>query len=205
MPWWAAAAVADGAGSTFKSEDGAQLAVKSFHATFGPVAAADPGIAGVDRDRLTSWVGNLREQIAAMAEADGHTSSDYACTFLGAVVGPARAVFLQIGDGAIVVADIHGGEYAWMFWPQHGEFANSTNFFTQQDFAEALEVEVVEGQLTEIALFSDGIERLVLDLANRTVHSPALRPIFSWLATTDPGTGTGTTAIWSSAKMPPSG
>ena len=124
-----------------------------------------------------------------MAAAEAQEFSDYACTFLAAVVGPARAVFMQIGDGAIVVTDSETGEYAWMFWPQHGEFANTTNFVTQQDYESALEIEVVEGYLSGIAIFSDGIERLILNIGGRTVHSPALRPIFRWLAATDPDAG----------------
>ena len=37
-------------------------------------------------------------------------------------------------------------------------------------------------------MFSDGLERLVLDMKGRTVHSPSLRPIFGWLAGTAPST-----------------
>ena len=180
------AAVADGAGSAPKSQEGADLAVASFHSEFGPLAAADPSLASFDRGCLTGWFDQLRNQLGALADTGAHHLSEFACTFLAAVVGPERAVFMQIGDGAIVVTGAEDGDYSWMFWPQHGEFANTTNFVTQQDYDSALEVEVVEGHLDEIAIFSDGIERLVLDLSSRTVHSPALRPIFKWLAGTDP-------------------
>ena len=184
------AAVADGAGSAKRSEEGAQLAVRSFLSTFGPLAAAEPDLEGIDAARLSAWFRDLRGEIAATAEAGGNAFGDYACTFLAAVVGPARSVFLQIGDGAIVVRDRDTEDFSWMFWPQHGEFANTTNFLTQADFESALEVEVVEGELCEIAIFSDGIERLVLDIAGRTVHTPALKPIFTWLAGTLPTVGT---------------
>lgn len=180
------AAAADGAGSAPRSQEGADLAVRSFHSAFGPLAAADPRLAGIDRSRLTAWFDQLRDRIGELADAGAQHPSDFVCTFLAAVVGPERAVFMQIGDGAIVVTDGESGDYSWMFWPQHGEFANTTNFVTQQDYGSALEVEVVEGHLDEIAIFSDGIERLVLDLSSRTVHSPALRPIFKWLAGTNP-------------------
>lgn len=180
------AAVADGAGSASRSQEGAELAVRSFHSEFGPVARADPSLASIDRSRLTAWFDQLRDEIASMADAGLHDPSDFACTFLAAVVGQSRAVFMQVGDGAIVVTDGESNEYSWMFWPQHGEFANMTNFVTQRNYESALEVEVVDGHLAEVAIFSDGIERLVLDLSSRTVHSPALRPIFKWLAGTDP-------------------
>ena len=75
------------------------------------------------------------------------------------------------------------GEYRDL-WPQHGEYANTTNFVTQDNITEAMEFETGP-PVNELALFSDGIERLVLDLSTRTVHSPAFRPIFEWLACTE--------------------
>ncbi len=178
------AAVADGAGSAARSDEGAHLAVRMFLSDFGTVAANDPTLSGITGDLLVSWLGDLRVEIAEMAEAGGNAFSDYACTFLAAIVGSSRAIFMQIGDGAIVVMDPEEAEYSWMFWPQHGEFANTTNFVTQDDFERALEIEFVERAVTEVAIFSDGIERLVLDLTSKTVHTPALRPIFKWLAGT---------------------
>lgn len=184
------AAVADGAGSAKRSEEGARLAVRSFLSTFGPLAVAKSSLEEIDHARLITWFRDLRGEIATMAEAGGNVVGDYACTFLAAVVGPARAVFLQIGDGAIVVRDRDTADFSWMFWPQHGEFANTTNFLTQDNFEGALEIEIVEGELCEIAIFSDGIERLVLDIAGMTVHTPSLKPIFTWLAGTAPTVGT---------------
>ena len=40
--------------------------------------------------------------------------------------------------------------------------------------------------MDEVAVFSDGIERLVLDMANKEVHSPAFKPIFEWLSGIEP-------------------
>ncbi|HEX7968681.1 MAG TPA: protein phosphatase 2C domain-containing protein, partial [Stellaceae bacterium] len=98
-----------------------------------------------------------------------------------------RAVFFQIGDGAIVVSPRHDRDgYGWVFWPQHGEFANTTNFVTQRDAANALEIEIRPGPIDEVALFTDGIERLVLDLRGKTAHAPFFRPLFRWLAGTKP-------------------
>ena len=55
-------------------------------------------------------------------------------------------------------------DYGWVFWPQHGEFANQTNFITQDNALEVLEFELEDRCVDEIAIFTDGIERLVLDL-----------------------------------------
>jgi hypothetical protein len=106
---------------------------------------------------------------------------------LGAVVGQDRAAFFQIGDGAIVVSNrAEPDDYGWVFWPQHGEFANQTNFITQDNALEILEFELEEGCVDEIAMFTDGIERLVLDLQQKTAPAPFFRTLFGWLIKTEP-------------------
>jgi hypothetical protein len=182
------AAVSDGAGSAARSEEGSCIAVERFLDAFGSLATEDPSLSGVGHPQMLEWAVGLREAIQERAEESGARAADFACTLLGGVVGPDRAVFVQIGDGAIVARDGESADLGWIFWPQHGEFANTTNFVTQDGFEQALEVEIVEQSLLEIAMFSDGIERLVLDLSAKTVHSPALRPILDWLASTDAAT-----------------
>jgi Protein phosphatase 2C len=183
------AAVADGAGSADHSEVGSRMAVDSYLAYFGALAAKDLSLASVDRHIVMQWIYDLRDSLRQLAEIEGHEFSDYACTFLGAVIGPTRAMFVQIGDGAIVVRDAGSDEYAWVFWPQNGEYANTTNFVTQEDLENAIEVEFADTVPIELSIFSDGIERLVLDMAQRTVHTPALRPIFRWLAGAEESNG----------------
>ncbi len=181
------ASVSDGAGSAPQSERGACLAVESFQRAFAGLAAAAPDLAFLDRDRAQSWLAELQAEIAAVADAAARPARDYACTFLGAVIGPASAAFLQIGDGAIVLGDADAdGGHAWVFWPQHGEFANSTFFVTMPEAAEMLGFQRHEQPVRELAMFSDGLERLILDMRARTVHSPSLRPILGWLAATEP-------------------
>ncbi|HKW52646.1 MAG TPA: PP2C family serine/threonine-protein phosphatase [Stellaceae bacterium] len=180
------AMASDGAGSARRSEEGARLAVALFLDQFGQ-ACRERGIAAIDRPFILAWLTRLRRRIWARAARAGIRAGDYACTALGAVIADDRAVFFQIGDGAIVVAgrDDHG-DYDWVFWPQHGEFANTTNFVTQRDAARALEIEMHTGAIDEVALFTDGIERLVLDLRAKTAHAPFFRPLFGWLAATKP-------------------
>jgi Protein phosphatase 2C len=180
------AMASDGAGSARRSEEGARLAVALFLDEFG-AACRERGILAVDRPFILAWLTKLRRRIGARAARAGMRAGDYACTALGAVIAEDRAVFFQIGDGAIVFsARQHAGDYDWVFWPQHGEFANTTNFVTQRDAARALEIEMHSGAIDEVALFTDGIERLVLDLRARTAHAPFFRPLFGWLAGTKP-------------------
>jgi len=180
------AAASDGAGTAARSEIGAALAVEAFIAEFGAAARDDPTLARIDRAFVSSWIARFQDVIAARASAEGCTPSDFACTLLGAVVTATNAVYVQIGDGAIIVGTEEPDHYAWVAWPQHGEYANATNFVTEARAAAVAEFEKGPA-IDEIALFTDGIERLVLDSAHRSVHAPAFRPIFAWLRATDPG------------------
>jgi hypothetical protein len=180
------AVVSDGAGSAAHSADSSKLAVEKFIDAFAPRVAEDPTLSFFSRLLIEAWLHDLRDQIAVLADEHGVASREFACTFLAAAVGPQSTVCVQVGDGAIVGSGEEVGDYAWLTWPQHGEFANTTNFLTDDDVFETLEFEFIDRPLNEVAVFSDGIERLVLDMRSRSVHSPALRSIFQWLASTPP-------------------
>ena len=92
------------------------------------------------------------------------------------IVAEREAVFLQIGDGAIVLSAGEGWKH--VFWPQHGEFANTTNFVTSEDALEVMEFHKTTEPVAELALFTDGLENLVLHKANRTVHAPFFDSMF---------------------------
>ena len=186
------ASVSDGAGSASQSGYGARLAVDAFQQTFSDLACKEPDLGFLQEDRARMWLAHVQKTIASTAEENGFQSRDYACTFLGAVVGPTVAAFLQIGDGAIVIADTEDGNdgHTWVAWPQHGEFANSTFFITMEDASQIMEfnrrvASDERSAVRELVIFSDGLERLILDMRGRTVHSPSLRPILNWLAGTE--------------------
>jgi hypothetical protein len=184
------AAVSDGAGTASQSEVGSALAVERFLRDFSSKVASGFDLSTLDEGFVRNWVASVREALSVVAETEGRDLRDYSCTLLGAIVSSRGAAYMQIGDGAIIVSTEEVDEYSWIFWPQHGEYANSTNFLTQDNASEVLQFEIGPA-VQEIALFSDGIERLVLDLGSRTVHSPAFSPIFSWLAGAEPDSADG--------------
>ena len=49
-----------------------------------------------------------------------------------------------------------------------------------------LEFELEDQCVDEIAIFTDGIERLVLDLQEKTAPAPFFRTLFGWLVKTEP-------------------
>ena len=60
----------------------------------------------------------------------------------------------------------------------HGEFANTTYFATEDYAADHLAFEKTAGRIDEVALFSDGIEPLVLHYATKSVHAPFFDRMF---------------------------
>ena len=179
------AAVSDGAGTALRSQAGAALAVASFLRDFGAAASAPDGLAAVDRAFALAWLADVQKEVGRLAADEGRATRDFACTLLGTVIDATRAIYVQVGDGAIVVSTDEPGEYGWVFWPQHGEYANTTHFLTESEAGKMMLFDIGPA-MNEVALFTDGIERLVLNHAARTVHAPAFRPIFTWLAGTEP-------------------
>jgi hypothetical protein len=181
------AIVSDGAGSSPKSEVGSALVVNSFIAEFGNFVATSKDITSIKKEDILVWLSQVRQEVQVLADIDGREIKDFACTALGAIVDTNQAVFFQIGDGAIVISEKGSQEFSPMFWPQHGEFANQTNFITQSNIEDLLEFVNLSQQFDQIALFTDGLERLILNFSSKTVYAPSLDSIFAWLKTIEQG------------------
>lgn len=172
-------AVSDGAGNALHAERGANRAVATVRDLVRSYFDGGGLLAGLSRDTATAWLERVREVLRDEAADLGASLEDFACTLLLAIVGRDHAAFFQLGDGAIVASD--GGEagFSAVFWPQHGEFANTTNFVVSSDAIEAFAFALQHRpHLTEIAMFSDGLENLLLHHASRTVHGAFFAAMF---------------------------
>jgi len=182
------ALIADGAGSASHSAAGAQLACALLRDEIATLLDTGGAIEEITRDFVVAWLTHFQHAIAERAEAQGCPAREFACTLLAAIVGEECGVFFQVGDGAIVVASRdEPDEYGWIFWPQRGEYENMTMFITDPRAAEHLEHEIGTRPYSEIALFTDGLQRLALHFASMSVHNPFFRPIFPPLRAQPPG------------------
>lgn len=172
-------ACADGAGSAELSDVGARLAVETFldHAT--EVLAAGPEPDAINEAVLTAWVASARARVEEEAAARGVTARHLACTLLAAVVGPAAATFVQVGDGVIVFDGPDGYDFA--FWPDGGEYANTTRFLTDPDFDRHLRADRLPRRIEDLAILTDGLQALALGYAAGRVHERFFRPLFETL------------------------
>ena len=72
--------------------------------------------------------------------------------------------------------------------PQRGEYANQTTFITSREWSENMDVKVVEAQPKYLAMFSDGLENLVIEGATQQPFFGFFNNVFQWLeGQTDPG------------------
>jgi hypothetical protein len=168
-------AVADGAGSATLSELGARTAVEAVvRAVRARFEAGRRDFAAALREAAVE----AREGVLAAAADVGAEVRELASTLLAVVASPAGGAALQIGDGVIVVSD-GGAEWSWVFWPQRGEYANTTCFLTDEDALSRLQVEPLAGLVTDVALTTDGLEPLALHYASQTVHEPFFHGLFA--------------------------
>jgi hypothetical protein len=174
-------AVADGAGTACRSEYGAEIATRLILKKLEDFFSLGKALSDLSRAIIIQWINQISDQIGELANDEGLSRREYACTLLVVAIRPMEGCFFQVGDGAIVVgAD---GEYYPIFWPMTGEYANSTYFITDTSAAEQLKVEMINDRLVEdVALMSDGLQGLALQFATRTAHSPFFKPMFTRLA-----------------------
>jgi hypothetical protein len=176
--------VSDGAGSALHGGRGAAIVCEAGSAIIEQWVRETASLSGLTQDTVTSWVVAIRQHICQAAEAKGLSPRDFACTLLGAVVSTQAAAFFQVGDGAIVIGD--GDGFHPVFWPETGEYANMTYFVTDEDALGHLRVEVSLSPPEEVAMFSDGLQRLALVYESRTAYTPFFEPMFGILGKADP-------------------
>ena len=164
------AACSDGAGSAELSHIGSKAAVERFMEVAASCESAP------ERALIEAWVDATRERVLEEAALQGAVPRQLACTLLVALVGDGWAAFAQIGDGVIVFDGESG--YALAFWPDNGEYANTTRFLTDDDYAKHLRIEVIEREVCELAVMTDGLQMLALDFKGARVHERFFEPLF---------------------------
>jgi hypothetical protein len=169
------AVVADGAGTAALAHLGAEIAVSTVSSVTQLGVRADrKDLQAVLREAAAL----ARKRLVEAAEEKSAPPRDLACTLLAVVLAPLGGAALQIGDGVIVVAD-QKPEWRWVFWPQKGEYANTTYFLSdERALADAVACDLGD-DVQDVALMSDGVEPLALHFASRTAHGPFFRSVFA--------------------------
>lgn len=187
------AVVSDGAGSSRRGAEGARIGCETLVAELRqalPAAARltdGPRLIGAGRAAIRRGIGAARQRLADRARDDNARLADFHATLVGVVALPDRGgLFFHIGDGAGLAMADEGD--AWvMSAPANGEFADTTYFYTQEDWRANLRLRPFDDRFATILLMSDGVTDLALGRSpeGAVPHMPFFRPICRFLAAND--------------------
>ncbi len=177
-------ALADGAGSAKRSEQGARWAVARALACLA--CRQETGEPAERND----WPGRMRQAfrqasqtLCWLADQDGESLQSFNTTLTCAVVLADCLVVGQIGDGAVVIRDADGA-LLLATQIQRGEFANETNFITQPDALEKMDLQVWDRTVDAIAVTSDGLIHLAMEFPSGEPYRPFFDPLFAFAGST---------------------
>ena len=169
--------VSDGAGSAARAEQGSRVACE-----FVVQAAQSANMDEVlSRQFALDTLQAIQQRLSEASDLEGLRVRDYACTLLVALIADEKVAFWQIGDGAICFRTGVAEELHYAFWPAKGDYANVTEFVTDPNAASELNFDSGDLTLCDVALFSDGLERLALNFAAGEVHAPFFSGLFPYL------------------------
>jgi hypothetical protein len=158
------AIVSDGAGSASHGGQGASLVCRSISSAVRRHLTSTHRLPS-DED-IANWLDQTRDLLFAVAERRGLVPRDFAATLVCAVSDASECLVAHVGDGCVVMRDDSSGEWVAPIWPDHGEYASTTSFVTD-DVIPTIRVTRHRSPAAAIALFSDGLERLALDFTTK--------------------------------------
>ncbi|CUJ13929.1 PP2C family serine/threonine-protein phosphatase [Achromobacter xylosoxidans] len=170
--------VSDGAGSAEFGGEGASLVCRSIGKSARHHFSQTAGLPTVSS--IECWVDQARDLIYKAAGLRDKAARDFACTLVCVISDGESSVIAHVGDGCVVAREQHSAAWFAPTWPDHGEYASTTRFVTDQPAAK-IRISAVDRSVDVLALFSDGIERMVLDMAaqvpSEKFFSVVARPI----------------------------
>ncbi|MER7176063.1 PP2C family serine/threonine-protein phosphatase [Streptomyces mesophilus] len=162
-------AVADGAGSRPRSQEGAQLAVRLATEHFGREAAelrvpAGDAVHGL----LHSAFQSVCREFLVAVEQTGAPAQDFATTLTVVVITPDWLGHLSVGDGLVIVRAGTGADGTGLFHllPQAeaaSEYSNETVFLTSRDVGRWVRTDCVDDPgIDAVVLSTDGLTQAAL-------------------------------------------
>ena len=159
------AIVSDGAGSAGYGGQGASLVCRSIATRvrryFEGTVAGLPGDAEVE-----GWIDETRDLIVAVAARRSLEPREFAATLLLVINCGNESLIAHIGDGCAVLKEAETGAWIAPSWPEQGEYA-STTYFVTDEVSLRLRVTRVSAGIDAVVAFTDGLERLALDMVVR--------------------------------------
>ena len=180
-------AVADGAGSASRSDEGSRIAV---------AAAVDTVVRGIERkpaaairkhlatSLVRDAVKRAKNEVIRYAREQSVEPRELACTLIVAVASDRLLTAAQVGDGAVVAFNIDGGLAKTLCAAHTGEYANETTFVTSRTRPHRVaSVGHADGlDYDALALITDGLQNLALQMPEREAFMGFWNPMLNDLA-----------------------
>jgi hypothetical protein len=164
------AVVSDGAGSATHARHCSRMVCHGFmRAIARHIADADG--TPPSKEAIYTALDTIRDTIAAAAKRTHRSKRAFAATMVAVIAAPHWTLIAHVGDGACAVSTNGNGTWHVPSWPWHGEYASTTSFVTE-DPAPRLQLKLLQQPIERFAIFSDGLERLVLDHNSKTAFMP---------------------------------
>jgi hypothetical protein len=171
------AVVSDGAGSASLSKLGSHIVSTGFCRSALRFARRGGKAKDLDEEIASEWLDDLRDRIEQASIRQNSPRRSFAATLLGCMIQSDGIAIVHVGDGACAIHLRAEPHWQVPSWPVQGEYASTTNFVTD-DPEPIINLSYVSGDITEVALFSDGLERLALDFATKKAFSPFFNSMF---------------------------
>ena len=188
-------AVADGAGSADRAAEGALLAVSTALDTAETMLMSQDEPA--NHEQWSAFLESVLKAVRTSIEERATTGRPHqdehqeklaplplhalATTILLAILTTHGVAVAQIGDGAIIVQHVDGSLQA-LTKPEHGDYINETIFITSDDYLHHVQYKALQVPLQGIALLTDGLERLALNIHTNAPFRPFFTPLFLFTA-----------------------
>lgn len=172
-------AVADGAGSALFGDMGSALAVQSAIETLYKLIAKSGVAPDNPHQFLIDAVESARTAIENKAQSEKMTPRDFATTLILLIATDEFVSAIQIGDGAVILKDNDG--ITALTKPSYGEFINETVFILSPEAMDSAQIKIKQSPVTHIAIITDGLQMLALQLPDYTPFEAFFSPLFKFI------------------------
>jgi serine/threonine protein phosphatase PrpC len=171
--------VADGLGSArlshIGSERGVRIATEAIKKQFDTHRDEDKA-----RQAMIEVFREVNHGLRTLASQNKNDVRDYATTLICVLAWSDSVVVGHIGDGAVVISK--DNNVSFLSAPQHGEYAGEVTPVTSENFEDVQQISFRSLSPDYIAVFSDGLERLAIDLSEGRPFTPFFDPLFAAIA-----------------------
>lgn len=159
--------VSDGAGSAQYGGEGASIVCRTLSEAARDYVRNSRGLPS--QELVLSWLDLARDRIAYAAGRRSSVPRDFAATLVSVISDGNKTLIAQVGDGCAALLD-GSGQWRIPVWPDHGEYASTTSFVTEDPEAKCRFAYEQSGVLA-VAALTDGLERLAIDFASQSAFA----------------------------------